>query len=307
MTLQKFCRLLCQAMREILIESRGGEQKLENYLKKQFPIGYVRKLFRKHGIRLNGQRAKPADAIRAGDKLQLYIPFDKQPAPSAATLAAPKFTILFEDRCLLAIDKPAGMAVHEGKTVSKRQSLLGLLEQRYRGMEAMPQLVHRIDQDTSGLIVVAKNRQTAEELELAFETGAVDKQYLCLVAGRLANDRGKIDTPLPGRDGNLVRALSHYQVVKRYADVTLLRVAIETGRLHQIRLHCASLGHPIVMDDQHGDFAFNKQFRKQFGLKRQFLHAEKLRLNYGGKVYQWQAPLPADLDNTLNQLAERRN
>ena len=121
--------------------------------------------------------------------------------------------------------------------------------------------------------------------------------------GRLAANQGKIDTPLPGREGNPVRALTRYWVVKRYSEVTLVRVAIETGRMHQIRLHFAQLGHPVVMDDQHGDFAFNKQFRRDYGLKRQFLHAEKLRLTFAGTVCQWQAKLPRDLQRTLDLLA----
>ena len=291
-------------MREIVLGSNDSGKKLENYLKKEFPIGYVRKLFRKNGIRLNGKRAKPADGIRAGDKIQLYIPFDTQRIRTPPTFAAPKLDIVFEDSNLLVVDKPAGLAVHEGKTVSKRDSVLGILERQYRESQSKPQLVHRLDQDTSGLLLVAKNPKTAEELAQAFETGAVDKEYLALVAGRLAHNQGVIDTPLPGRDGNPVRALTRYWVDKRHSEVTLVRVAIETGRLHQIRLHFAQLGHPVVMDDQHGDFAFNKHFRKQYGLKRQFLHAQKLRLNVAGKVYEWQAKLPKDLDRTLESLSK---
>jgi 23S rRNA pseudouridine955/2504/2580 synthase len=294
-------------MREITLGSTESGKKLENYLKKEFPIGYVRKLFRKNGIRLNGERAKPADAIRAGDKIQLYIPFDKHGAPTPPGLVAPKLDIVFANSNLLVIDKPAGLAVHEGKTVSKRDSVLGILEQQYRDSQTQPQLVHRLDQDTSGLLMVAKNRKTAEELKLAFETGAVDKEYLALVAGRLANDHGKIDTPLPGREGNPVRALTRYKVVKRYSEVTLVRDAIETGRMHQIRLHFAQLGHPVVMDDQHGDFGLNKKFRREFGLKRQFLHAAKLHLNLAGKVCEWEAKLPNDLDRTLALLATQKS
>lgn len=292
-------------MREIILGSNESGKKLENYLKKEFPIGYVRKLFRKNGIRLNGERAKPADPIRAGDKIQLYIPFDKHGAPTSPSLVAPKLDIVFANSNLLVIDKPAGLAVHEGKTVSKRDSVLGILEQQYRESQTKPQLVHRLDQYTSGLLLVAKNPNTAEELAQAFETGAVDKEYRALVVGRLAHNQGIIDTPLPGRDGNPVRALTRYWVVQRYSEVTLVRVAIETGRLHQIRHHFAQLGHPVVMDDQHGDFGFNKNFRKEFGLKRQFLHAEKLRLNFAGKVYEWQAKLPKDLDRTLASLSKQ--
>ena len=120
-------------MREIVLGSNDSGKKLENYLKKEFPIGYVRKLFRKNGIRLNGKRAKPADGIRAGDKIQLYIPFDTQRTRTPhRDLVAPKLDIIFEDGNLLVIDKPAGLAVHEGKTVSKRDSVLGILERQYR-------------------------------------------------------------------------------------------------------------------------------------------------------------------------------
>jgi len=127
----------------------------------------------------------------------------------------------------------------------------------------------------------------------------IDKEYLALVIGRLPDNEGKIDLPLPGRDGNPVRALTRYKVVHRFSETTLLCVHIETGRLHQIRLHFAKLGHPVVMDDQHGDFAFNKRFRKDFGLKRQFLHAGKLAINFDGKRHNWTAPLAEDLAQTL--------
>lgn len=292
-------------MREIVLGSGDGSKKLESYLKKEFPIGYVRKLFRKHGIRLNGQRAKPDDTIRAGDKIQLYIPFDQRATHPRPSPPAPKIPVIFEDANLLVIDKPAGLAVHEGRTVSKRDSVLGKLEQQFRHGQIKPQLVHRLDQDTSGLLLVAKNPKSAEELEEAFETRAVEKEYLALVVGRLANPQGKIDTPLPGRDGNPVRALTHYWVITRFPEVTLVRVAIETGRLHQIRLHFAQLGHPVVMDDQHGDFSFNKRFRKEYGLKRQFLHAEKLKIEIAGTRQQWTAPLSQDLQKVLRRLADQ--
>ncbi len=304
MTHGRFYRLLGGVMWEIVVDRAGAGRKLENHLKKEFPIGYVRKLFRKNGIRLNGQRAKPEDFLRAGDKLQLYIPFENERARSPTSAPVVKIEIVFADDNLLVIDKPAGLAVHEGKTVSKRDSVLGILEQQWRASGIKPRLVHRLDRDTSGLLLVAKNQPTAEELEQAFETGAVDKEYLALVIGRLAENQGTIDTPLPGREGKPVRALTRYQVVKRFAEVTLVRVAIETGRLHQIRLHFAELGHPVVMDDQHGDFGFNKKFRKEYRLKRQFLHAEKLRLKISEKICEWQAKLPKDLERTLEALAK---
>lgn len=291
-------------MREIVLPSDEAVKKLENYLKKQFPIGYVRKLFRKNGVRVNGRRGKPETLVRAGDRIQLYIEYEKQTESLKARPAVAKLNIIYEDDALLVVNKPAGLAVHEGKTVSKRESILGILETTYRDRGIKPQLVHRLDQDTSGLLLVAKNPETAGELESAFETGAVEKEYISLVVGRLPNHEGKIEFPLPGRDGSLVRALTRYRVVKRFSETTLVRVAIETGRLHQIRLHFAKLGYPVVMDDRHGDFGFNKRFRKDYGLKRQFLHAEKLALNYAGKLRNWTAPLAQDLDKTLRILSD---
>jgi 23S rRNA pseudouridine955/2504/2580 synthase len=286
-------------MREIIVGPAEAAKKLENFLKKEFPIGYVRKLFRKNGVRLNGKRAKPDDAIGANDRVQLFIPFAAQKSQPAKPSSLPAIEIIYEDETLLVINKPAGLAVHEGKTVSGPNSLAGWVERTYKDKSLRPQLVHRLDRDTSGLLLLAKNEKTLAQLERQFENGKIDKEYLSLVAGRLGNDEGKIDFPLPGRDGNPVRALTRYRVVKRFSESTLVRVAIETGRLHQIRLHFAQLGYPVVMDDQHGDFAFNKRFRKDFGLKRQFLHAEKLAVNHGGKQHTWSAPLAIDLEKTL--------
>jgi len=289
-------------MDEIVVPGQESAKKLENFLKKEFPIGYVRKLLRKNGVRINGRRARSEDLVRPGDRIQLYIEFEKS-ASAAQTPSTSHLSIIYEDDSLLVINKPAGTAVHEGKTVRKRDTILGILETRYRGENIRPQLVHRLDKDTSGLLLVAKNPVTAKELENRFEEGVVEKEYFCLVKGRLPFHEGKIDFPLPGRQGNPVRALTHYRVERRFSDATLVRVKIETGRLHQIRLHFAKLGYPIVMDEQHGDFAFNRRFRKQFGLKHQFLHSGKLALQHAGKLKHWTAPLPKDLNEVLTKLS----
>jgi 23S rRNA pseudouridine955/2504/2580 synthase len=292
-------------MHEIVVPSQESTKKLENFLKKEFPIGYIRRVLRRNGVRINGRRAKAGDLVRTGDRVQLYIQFTKSSEPTKS--ATPVLPVIYQDDSLLVINKPAGTAVHEGKTVRKRDSVLGVLESQYRDQNIKPQLVHRLDQDTSGLLLVAKNSATAKELQNRFEQGDVNKEYLCLVIGRLPFQDGKIDFPLPGREGNPVQALTHYHVLKRFSETTLVRVRIGTGRLHQIRLHFAELGYPVVMDDEHGDFAYNRRFRKQFGLKRQFLHAEKLALQHAGKSNQWSAPLPKDLNETLVKLATHKN
>jgi 23S rRNA pseudouridine955/2504/2580 synthase len=288
---------------EILVPESVAGKNIENFLKHRFPIGYVRKLFRKNGVRLNGKRARAADLVHAGDRLSFYIPFEKkirkieleQPPPA-------RFRSIFEDRDLSVIDKPPGLAVHEGKQVPKRRSLLGLLEAKHHAEGMAPKLVHRLDKDTSGILIVAKNEQAAQEIEKAFAEGNVRKEYLSLIAGCFALDSGTIDLPLLGREGKPVRAISHFRVIKRFSQSTYIRVKLETGRMHQIRQHCARIGHPIVLDDRYGDFAFNKQFRRRYGLKRQFLHAASIAVPYKGCVRKWTAPLPQDLMSVLRML-----
>lgn len=276
---------------------------VENFLKKRFPIGFIRKLFRKKAVRINGKRSAPKETVHPGDRVQLFLPFEKRPSPSPTTTSsASTLDIVFEDDNLLIINKPAGTAVHEGKAIFKRHSILGMLEAAYRPQGVSPKLVHRIDKETSGLLVVAKREDVCEELQKKFAQGNVEKEYQALIVGRLYPKEGLIDLPLPGRLGKPVSARTFYKVEKEFSGTTLVRVRTETGRMHQIRLHFASIGHPVVMDDEHGDFAFNKSFRKANGLKRQFLHAGSIAFEYRGKKLTWIAPLPDDLTQTLERL-----
>ncbi len=288
---------------EIIVPQNEEPKRLENFLKKRFPIGYVRKLFRRNGVRLNGGRPGPNQIAHPGDRVTLYLPFEKR--PGTAVKKGPErggFEILFEDEDILVLNKHAGITVHEGKGILKQQSLLGMLEATYRPRGIIPKLVHRIDKETSGLLVVAKRDAAAEELEKKFAGGEVEKEYLALVLGRLHPKEGRIDFPLPGREGSFVPALTRYQVERELPGTSLVRVKMETGRMHQIRLHFAKLGHPVVMDDRHGDFAFNNRFRKAHGLKRQFLHAQSIAFEHRGQKRKWTAPLPEDLAMTLKSL-----
>lgn len=293
---------------EIIVAGDEKPKKVENFLKKRFPIGYVRKLFRKNGVRLNGRRCAPTEIAGPGDRVQLFIPFDdKLEGTRKKTVPAAKPDILFEDESLILVRKPAGIAVHEGQEVTRQESFLGVLEATYRPAGIVPRLVHRLDRETSGVLIVAKSDEAAKELQRRFEEGGVEKEYLALIAGRLRPREGRINLPLPGRDGKQVYALTLYRVEKEFAATSLVRVRTETGRMHQIRLHFAKLGHPVVMDSRHGDFAFNRQFRKAHGLKRLFLHARSLAFNYKGRKQKWTAPLPDDLARTLKSLESAEN
>ena len=289
---------------EIVVPAAENDKKLKSFLKGRFPIGYVRKLFRKNGLRVNGKRSKPEDILRAGDRIQLYIRFEETTKHNdTPPLTEPEFPVIYEDANILVINKPAGMAVHEGKQILKRHSVIGIMQRKYRDQEISPRLVHRLDKDTSGVLVIAKNEQATAELEARFakDKGA-EKEYLCLVAGRLQDDHGRIDSALPGREGVSVRALTRFKVLERFSQTTLVRVNIQTGRMHQIRLHFAELGYPVVLDDQHGNFSFNRQFRKTYGLKRQFLHACRLEIDHGGKKHVWSAEIPKDLRDVIDTL-----
>lgn len=292
---------------EFIFSDTENPKTLLNFLKKRFPIGYVRKLFRKNSVRLNGKRVGPETLAGPGDRVQLYIPYSPRAktVTQAQTRPAP-LEVLFEDETILLISKPAGLSAHEGKEVLKRHSLSGLLEAIYKAHRTMPSLVHRLDRETSGIMLVAKRQDVAVELERLFEQGEVEKEYMALIVGRLPSKSGKINLPLPGRNGKPVHAVTRYHVDRLFSDTTLVRVATETGRMHQIRLHFAKIGHPIVLDKEHGDFPFNKRFRKSYGLKRQFLHAHSIAFPYRGKKQKWTAPLPDDLAQTLRSLESHR-
>lgn len=292
-------------MDEIVAAPTEGGKKLESVLKKRFSIGYVRQLFRKNGVRINGRRSSRESTVQPGDRIQIYVPSTGRPnSRTKGASPGPELEILFENDQVIVINKPAGMAVHEGKTILKRHSILGIIEAKYGRGASAPKLVHRLDKDTSGLLIIAKTPKAAEELETAFRQGKVYKEYLCLLAGRLQDNAGRIERPLPGREGKPVRAVTRFNVEKRFSDTTLVRVRIETGRMHQIRLHFSGLGYPLVMDHQYGDFNFNKRFRKSYGLGRQFLHASRLSLSFQGQEHTWSAPLPEDLKKTLDVLAQ---
>ncbi|HEY2990672.1 MAG TPA: RluA family pseudouridine synthase [Candidatus Binatia bacterium] len=289
---------------EIIVPPNEEPKRLENFLKKRFNIGYVRKVFRKNGVRLNGRRSGPGASIFPGDRVELYIPFEKQSSNTKAPRTLP-FKILFEDEDIIVIDKSAGIAVHEARGVLKRHTVLGMLETMYRPRGITPRLAHRIDKETSGLLVAVKNDAAVERLQTLFKERRVEKEYLALVKGKLFPARGTIDFPLPGREGRTVAAATHYKVEKEFSDTSLARVRIDSGRMHQIRLHFAELGHPVVMDDKHGNFDFNVRFGRTYGLRRQFLHAAMIAFSHRGKKQKWSAELPEELGSVLKRLESR--
>jgi 23S rRNA pseudouridine955/2504/2580 synthase len=213
--------------------------------------------------------------------------------------------VLLEDDWLLAIDKPSGMAVHSGAGLHEptvndwARDYLGTRTVR-NGFEAS--VVHRLDRETSGVLLVAKRRPAMRALSAAFENRAVEKQYLALVRGELTAS-GAIERPLADENGRDRAASTRWESVESLRRASLLRALPQTGRKHQIRLHLASVGHPIAGDTTHGDATFNTVIA-QAGLTRLFLHAALLRFPHpqDGRLTQVEAPLPADLAAVLTRL-----
>jgi 23S rRNA pseudouridine955/2504/2580 synthase len=239
---------------------------------------------------------------------------DGKSPPPKGLLAALEAAIVFEDARLLAISKPSGMASHGGSGVS-----FGVIEtlRALRPNEPF-ELVHRLDRDTSGLMVIAKKRAALVELQalLREDHGAgIEKRYLALLAGRMPDGIMSVDAPLhvglrQGGERHVQvnsagkPSLSHFRVLERRGGQSYCEVRIETGRTHQIRVHAQHIGHPVAGDEKYGDAAANKRLREQVGLKRLFLHASTLDFALeGGKApYALSAPLAPELLDVLDRL-----
>lgn len=304
--------------RRVAIDEEQTQQRLDNFLFRELkgvPKGHVYRLLRTGQVRVNGRRAKPDYRLVNGDEVR--IPPVRQgetppPArPGSRQLAALQDAILFEDDQLLVINKPAGMAVHGGSGVS-----FGVIEalRNLRPEQRSLELVHRLDRDTSGCLVIAKKRSALRFLHAALRDGAVEKQYLALLAGHWSSGERHVRLAL---EKNVLQsgerrvrvaeagkqAESNFKPLQVFKDATLVEVTIMTGRTHQIRVHAAHLKHPVAGDDKYGDRQANRIFRSQ-GLKRMFLHAHSLGFTHpvSGEPMLVRAPLDDNLKAVLDRL-----
>ena len=303
-------------------EDRDG-QRLDNFLLLQLkgaPRSLVYKLVRSGQVRINGKRAKADSRLAGGDEVRippvkLNEAGEARPVPKGLLdrLAA---SIVFEDKAILAVNKPSGLATHGGSGISH-----GLIESLRALRPGEPlELVHRLDRDTSGVIIVAKKRSALLELQALMRAGEDDegpgKRYLALLVGRVPNGTLTVDAPLQksvlqGGERSVrvdpagKPSVSHFKVLERRGGHSFCEVRIETGRTHQIRVHAAHLGHPVAGDEKYGDPEANKRLAQQVGLKRLFLHAASIEftLEQGRTPYLINAPLSEDLSAVLDRLA----
>lgn len=297
-------------------EAHDG-QRLDNFLLAQLkgvPKSHVYRIIRSGEVRVNSRRAEASQRVVDGDLVR--VPPVRQSAPRSRSASSPGSKavlehVIFEDAVLLVLNKPAGLAVHGGSGVS-----LGAIEKLRQARPELKflELAHRLDRDTSGLLILAKKRSALLRLHEALREGTVDKRYLTLVRGDWRQEKRSVRLALNKyvTEGGERRVEVHsegmaaetvFRRQQRYGEFTLLEAELKTGRTHQIRVHLASVGFPIAGDDKYGDFTLNKELAKR-GLKRMFLHAHRLKLIHPvtGEMLNLEAPLAPDLQVFLPTL-----
>src|ERR1700743_1008483 len=303
-------------LRTVTADEAG--QRIDNFLMRHFktvPRSRVYRLLRKGEVRVNRKRVDAEYRIQEGDEVRLppvRIEADAQPGrPSSSLLELIERAVIFQDRHLLVINKPAGVAVHGGSGMS-----FGIIEalRASRPRETL-ELVHRLDRDTSGCLAVARDRSTLTALHALIRNGGMHKTYLALVAGSWQLGTKRIDAPLA--TDNRQHGERHVRVAAAGKDsvsvfkplqffgplATLMEVDIPTGRTHQIRVHASYAGHPLLGDDKYGDRERNAEM-KGLGLKRTFLHAQSIAFDWPGTgvPFHANAPLPEELTKVLDAI-----
>jgi 23S rRNA pseudouridine955/2504/2580 synthase len=294
------------------VDEAGAGQRVDNFLLRMLkgvPKSHIYQILRSGQVRVNRKRVRPGARLAVGDDLRIPPVRIASPTAPRRPAAATALPILYEDDALIAFDKPPGLAVHGGSGIS-----FGLIEQlrAARPKARYLELVHRLDRDTSGVLLVAKRRAALLALHACFREGGADKRYLVLVRGRWRDAKRRVELPLTRfltgagerkvrvehDGGQAARTVFHRRRVWEAFEppVSLLEAELHTGRTHQIRVHLTHLGFPLAGDDKYGDFAWNRALAKQ-GLKRMFLHAWRLSLPHPtyARQLELESPLPADL------------
>jgi 23S rRNA pseudouridine955/2504/2580 synthase len=295
------------------VDESGEGQRLDNFLlrvAKGVPKSHIYRIVRSGEVRVNKGRVSADYRIKIGDSIRIppIRVAERSETPNAPSR---EFDLAYEDDAMIVIDKPAGVAVHGGSGVS-----FGVIEQlrRARPQAKLLELAHRLDRETSGLLIIAKKRSALTRLHDQFREGIIAKRYLALVKGRWRNALQHVRLPLHKYllpDGERrVRvdtegktAHSIMRLVSRWENFSLVEVELKTGRTHQIRVHLSHLGFPIAGDDKYGDFTLNKDLAKA-GLKRMFLHAAQLQLTHPltNEPIALSSPLPPELANFIAAL-----
>lgn len=298
------------------VEAEAAGQRVDNYLTKRLkgvPKSHIYRILRSGEVRINSRRIGPDYRVQAGDRLRLPPIRTARPAAVPRQPPAPHLNadVIYEDEVLLVINKPSGVAVHGGSGISR--GIVELLRME-RPEGRFLELVHRLDRETSGVLLLAKRRSALIALHRQLREGAVQKLYYVLVKGRWRDDKRSVKLPLHkyvlasgerrvAVKGDGSPAHTVFRLERNWKGYSLLEAELKTGRTHQIRVHLAHVGFPVAGDDKYGDFALNKQLARQ-GLKHMFLHAHKVVVAHpqSGATLALEAPLPGELQSFLSVL-----
>ncbi len=300
------------------IDAASHGQRLDNFLMKQLkgvPKSLIYRILRKGEVRLNSKRAKPMQKLQSGDVVRIPPVRVEQKEgtemPGKGLQGLLRDSIIFEDDYLLAINKPSGIAVHGGSGQK-----LGIIESlRAMGVGGKYlELAHRLDRETSGTLLMAKKRSALTELHKSLRLGDTQKNYWALVSGKWSKRVKTVDAPLQkntvSSGERMVRvqetgkeSITHFSIAREFRQATLLDVALDTGRTHQIRVHAQLAGHPVLGDSKYSSRE-EQALAKELGLKRLFLHARTLGIRHpeSRQLLELQSPMPDDLETVLRNL-----
>jgi 23S rRNA pseudouridine955/2504/2580 synthase len=304
------------SVRRVTIGEEDAGQRIDNFLMREckgVPKSLVYRVLRSGEVRVNGGRINQTYRLKEGDEVRIppIRVAEKVAEPTLHAAERHDFPVVFEDESLLVINKPAGVAVHGGSGLS-----FGVIEllRRQRPLAKFLELAHRLDRETSGLLIIGKRRVALNAVQDAMREGQMEKRYLALASGRWMNPVQHIRLALHKYltpDGERRVAVnaegkpSHsiVRLVQRWERYSLVEVELKTGRTHQIRVHMQSQGFPLLGDDKYGDFGLNKTLARE-GLSRMFLHAALLRLRHpvSGEMLELKAPLPPELASFVAQV-----
>ena len=302
------------------VGEESTNQRIDNFLIRRLkgvPKSHVYRILRSGEVRVNSGRVKQDYKLKIGDRVR--VPPVRVAAPETPRGPKPpkplNLPVIFEDDALIVIDKPSGIAVHGGSGIS-----YGVIEslRAERPQAKFLELAHRLDRDTSGLLMIGKKRTALVELHRLLRDGEVRKDYVAIVKGRWKGGGRKVDVPLHKyvteagerrvsvrEDG--ARAITQFKPLAVGDDASEVEARLLTGRTHQIRVHAAHIGHPILGDDKYGDFELNRLMARQ-GVKRLFLHARKLSLAHplSGEALQFESPLPTDMQKFVSSRLDEK-
>lgn len=315
------------------IDRNFSNMRLDRFLRKAFPkepLSVFFAILRKKKVRVNGKVAKANLILVEGDSVCIYENlksienssqtstekkgWNTKPTYTSKEYLKENLNILLESEDYVIVDKPSGVPSQPGSGTRPGESLVEVLWEwgKNNDFDFKPTIAHRLDQETSGILIAALHGDTLRELTKMIREHKIQKYYFALVKGNLQKERGTISLSLSRTNapvGSKMKvieegknAITHYNVKERYQGFDLVKIKLETGKMHQIRAHFSALGHPLAGDSRYGDFALNRELKKAYSLNRLFLHSSRLEFDWDGKHIVVDSPLPKPLQNVLTKI-----